>query len=228
MPSTVIAIDGPAASGKTTAAKNLAKKMHIPYINTGSLYRAIAWKVNRLHIEPSDENAIRDMLATTELCYKENIPGANPDVAIDGVFPGQELRAPEIAGLSSRLSALPFVREFALDIQRKTAKTQLVILEGRDIGTVVFPDAQFKFYITASPMVRAQRRMAQGEVAPGATIESVAAEIAERDHRDATRAVAPLKQADDAILIDTSETTQEEVLDKLLHFIQAKQQEQSK
>ena len=217
MASNVIAIDGPAASGKSTAARNLASRLGIPYINTGSLYRAIAWKAGRLGISTRDEAALRTMLADTSVRYAVPADGGNPDIEIDGVFPGQELRAPEIAQGASNVAAIPFVRAFTLQIQRDAAKTQLVVMEGRDIGTAVFPDAKYKFFLTASPRVRALRRLAQGGETPdNATVDSVAAEIAERDKQDMNRSVAPLKQADDAVFIDSSGMTAEDVLDAMV------------
>ena len=224
MSTPVIAIDGPAASGKSTAARNLAARLGIPYINTGSLYRAIAWKAARLGISTRDEAAIRAMLADTTIRYAAPAPGANPDIEIDGAFPGQELRAPEIAQGASNVATMPFVRAFTLQIQRDAAKTQLVVMEGRDIGTAVFPDAKYKFFLTASPRVRALRRLAQGGETPdNATVDSVAAEIAERDKQDMNRATAPLRQAEDAVVIDSSGMTAEDVLDAMIFCIKDKE-----
>jgi cytidylate kinase len=224
MSTPVIAIDGPAASGKSTAARNLAAKLGIPYINTGSLYRAIAWKAARLGISTRDEAAVRAMLADTTIRYAAPAPGANPDIEIDGTFPGQELRAAEIAQGASNVATMPFVRAFTLQIQRDAAKTSLVVMEGRDIGTAVFPDAKYKFFLTASPRVRALRRLAQGGETPdNATVDSVAAEIAERDRQDMNRATAPLRQAEDAVLIDSSGMTADDVLDAMIFCIKEKE-----
>ncbi len=223
MSASVIAIDGPAASGKSSAARGLAQRLGIPYINTGSLYRAVAWKAVNNGIAFQDEEAVKAMLAETTVCYAAPEGQTNPDICIDGTFPGEALRAPEIASGASAVAVLPSVRAWALDIQRCTAETSLVVMEGRDIGTAVFPDAQYKFFLTASPRVRAERRLAQsGEAAEGATVESVAAEIAERDKRDSERAVAPLRQAPDAVFIDSSDYTLDEILEQLLTHIRAK------
>ena len=217
MASNVIAIDGPAASGKSTAARNLAARLGIPYINTGSLYRAIAWKAARLGISTRDEAALRAMLADTVIRYAASADGGNPDIEIDGVFPGQALRAPEIAQGASNVAAIPFVRAFTLQIQRDAAKNSLVVMEGRDIGTAVFPDAKYKFFLTASPRVRALRRLAQdGETPDNATVESVAAGIEERDRQDMNRSVAPLRQAEDAVFLDSSGMTPDDVLDAMV------------
>jgi cytidylate kinase len=157
------------------------------------------------------------MLADTAIRYAVPAEGGNPDIEIDGVFPGQALRAPEIAQGASNVAAIPFVRAFTLQIQRDAAKNSLVVMEGRDIGTAVFPDAKYKFFLTASPRVRALRRLAQGGETPdNATVDSVAAEIAERDRQDMNRSVAPLKQAEDAVFIDSSGMTAEEVLDAMV------------
>lgn len=220
MSSSVIAIDGPAASGKSTAAKNLAVKLGIPYINTGSLYRAIAWKALRLGVDLGDESAVCTMLDKTRVRYASPEAGANPEIEIDGTFPGEDLRTSEVAGGASSVAVLPAVRKWTMGIQRDAAKHSMIVMEGRDIGTAVFPDARYKFFLTASPRVRALRRLAQdGETPDGATVESVAAQIAERDLRDSQRAAAPLRQAEDAILVDSSDMTAEEVLDFMISKI---------
>lgn len=217
MASNVIAIDGPAASGKSTAAKNLAKVLNIPYINTGSLYRAIAWKAKKQNVGFKDEPALMRMLANTTIAYAAPTPGADLEIEIDGVFPGPELRTPEIAQGASDVATVPGVRQHTLEIQRVTAKQQRIVMEGRDIGTVIFPDAKYKFFLTASPRARALRRLQQDNEAPdGATVDSIAAEIAERDRQDSMRATAPLKQAEDAVLVDSSDLSIDEVLKRLL------------
>lgn len=215
----VIAIDGPAASGKSTLAKNLAARLGILYVNTGSLYRAIAWKAIANGIGTKDENALREMLASTSLHYEKN-PDGKPDIKIDGVFPGSELRKPEIAQGASDVATIPSVRAFTLKIQRDTARKNRVVMEGRDIGTVVFPDAKYKFFLTASPRARALRRLRQnGETPSGATIESITAEICERDRQDTTRTAAPLRQAEDAIAIDNSNLNADQTLELILSYI---------
>ena len=220
MASSVIAIDGPAASGKSTMARMLAERLNIPYINTGSLYRAIAWKALKLGIPCKDAARIADMLETTRVRYAVPPEGGNPDIEIDGAFPGALLRTQEVAQGASDVATLPLVRRFTLDIQRDAAKRQLVVMEGRDIGTAIFPDAAHKFFLTATPEARAKRRLSQGGETPdGATVASVAAEIAERDRQDSERAVAPLKRADDAIFIDNSGLSIEETLQLLLKHV---------
>ena len=224
MSSNVIAIDGPAASGKSSAAKGLAKRLGILYINTGSLYRAVAWKAQKNEIPFQDEAAVSKMLESTEVIYAIPENGGNPDIRIDGTFPGEALRAPEIAAGASAVAALPPIRAWALGIQRAAAEKTMVVMEGRDIGTVVFPDAKYKFFLTASPEERAKRRLLQDgfELEPE-LLRKTAAAIAERDKVDSTRAVSPLKQADDAILVDSSDMSKEETVQHILALIREKQ-----
>ena len=209
----VIAVDGPAASGKSTLARNLADRLGILYVNTGSLYRAVALKALRLGINTKDTAALSAMLQQTSLRYATDANG-KLDIELDGTFPGQALRSAEVAKGASDVATVPEVRAWTLEIQRETAKENTIVMEGRDIGTVVFPDAKYKFFLSASPLARAKRRLAQdGETLNGATLESVAAEIAARDKQDSERAVAPLKQAEDAIAVDNSDWTIEQTLD---------------
>ena len=209
----VIAVDGPAASGKSTLARNLADRLGILYVNTGSLYRAVALKALRLGINTKDTTALSAMLQQTSLRYATDANG-KLDIELDGTFPGQALRSAEVAKGASDVATVPEVRAWTLEIQRETAKENTIVMEGRDIGTVVFPDAKYKFFLSASPLARAKRRLAQdGETLNGATLESVAAEIAARDKQDSERAVAPLKQAEDAIAVDNSDWTIEQTLD---------------
>ncbi len=218
---TVIAIDGPAGAGKSTAAKQLAGVLRITYVNTGSLYRAVALAAHRAGIKP--ENVTPDFLDTLRLEY------SNGKLLLNGEDPGEALRAPEIAQGASRVSALPFVREYLLPVQRNAALKEWIVMEGRDIGTVIFPDAQCKFFITASIEERARRRLAQsGEIASGATLESVMEEIRLRDERDSTRATAPLKQADDAVFIDTTGKSIADVNAELISFLPEELQKRCK
>ena len=215
----VIAVDGPAASGKSTLARNLADRLGILYVNTGSLYRAVALKALRLGINTKDTAALSAMLQQTSLRYATDANG-KLDIELDGTFPGQALRSAEVAKGASDVATVPEVRAWTLEIQRETAKENTIVMEGRDIGTVVFPDAKYKFFLSASPLARAKRRLAQdGETLNGATLESVAAEIAARDKQDSERAVAPLKQAEDAIAVDNSDWTIEQTLDYICDLI---------
>ncbi|WP_288561491.1 (d)CMP kinase, partial [uncultured Victivallis sp.] len=177
--SNVIAIDGPAASGKSTAARLLAERLNIAYVNTGSLYRAVALAARRAGQEMGALSP--EFLNTLKLEY---VPDQNGryELKLDGSFPGAELRSAEIASGASLVATQPAVRDYLLGVQRSFAGEKLIVMEGRDIGTVIFPDARYKFFITATPEERARRRLAQsGEVTDGATLAEVAKAIAERD-----------------------------------------------
>ena len=179
----VVAIDGPAGAGKSTVARLLAQKLDLLYVNTGNLYRAVAWAALRAD---EDLDALRpEFLKTLAV---EPLPDG---VLVNGETLGAELRAPEIAAAASRVSRQSAVRDFLMPVQRDAAKRRWIVMEGRDIGTVVFPGAKAKFFVTASVEERARRRLAQqGETAAGATLESVISEIAARDRQDSTRVVA--------------------------------------
>ena len=209
--STVVAIDGPAGAGKSTVARMVADHLHYAYINTGSLYRALAYAAIASGI--AFDEITPEFLAGLQLEFR----GA--DLYLNGTKLDAELRKPECARGASLVSAKPFVRDFLMPVQRNAANDQWIVMEGRDIGTVVFPDAEKKFFVTASPEEQARRRMAQSsEVANGATFESILADIIARDERDMNRAIAPLKQAEDAILIDTTGLTIPEVISKIASF----------
>ena len=218
MPQQVIAIDGPAASGKSTIAALLAARLHIPYINTGNMYRAITMYALDsgidLKINCSNE-VFASLLKTLTLTYTKTTSG-DYELDLNGSCPGSKLRSPEVAAFVSPVAALPVVRDYLKELQRDSVKLGLIVMEGRDIGTVIFPDAKFKFFLTATPEERARRRLAQaGETFDGATLESVARDIAERDRIDSSRAVAPLKPATDAEIVDTSNMTIDEVINYL-------------
>lgn len=218
MPQQVIAIDGPAASGKSTIAALLAARLNIPYINTGNMYRAITMYALDsgidLKISCTDE-VFASLLKTLTLTYTKTASG-NYELELNGSCPSSKLRSPEVAAFVSPVAALPVVRDYLKELQRDSVKLGLIVMEGRDIGTVIFPDAKFKFFLTATPEERARRRLAQaGETFDGATLESVARDIAERDRIDSSRAVAPLKPAPDAEIVDTSNMTIDEVINYL-------------
>ena len=209
--STVVAIDGPAGAGKSTVARMVADRLDYAYINTGSLYRALAYAAKTSSIAFSD--------ITPEFLHELKLEYRGADLYLNGKKLDSELRLPECATGASIVSAKPFVRDFLMPVQRNAAAQQWIVMEGRDIGTVVFPEAEKKFFVTASPEERARRRMAQSaEVADGATFESILADIIARDERDMNRAVAPLRQADDAILIDTTGLDIEQVVDKVVEY----------
>lgn len=204
----VIAIDGPAGAGKTTVAKLLAERLGITYINTGAMYRAVALVYKRKNGDPvkiAQEIAIR--------FREERIFLGNEDVT-------NLLYTPEMSMLSSTLSAIPGVRRALVPKQREMANYSPVVMEGRDIGTVVFPDADVKFFLTASVEERAKRRKAQfNDPRP---LEEIKREISERDEQDSTREDSPLKPAEDAIIVDTTGVPLEQVVEILLREIEKK------
>jgi len=212
----VIAIDGPAASGKSTIASLLAEKLGIIHINTGAMYRAVTLAILEAHLAKLDApDKLAELLAKTRLSYRKAAKGEYI-LLLNGEDRSGELRSPEVSSLVSPVAAIPQVREFLKKMQRSCAEQGKLVMEGRDIGTVIFPDAQWKFFLTASCEVRARRRLAQsGETPDGSTLAEVAAAIAERDRIDSTRAVAPLKRAEDAIAVDTSDMTIDEVVEAI-------------
>lgn len=219
----VIAIDGPAASGKSTVASRLAAALNIAYVNTGNMFRAVTRAAQAAGITTpeacTDEN-LAPVLAGLQMTYKRNSEGVF-DLEVNGEFPGAALRDPEIARLVSPVATVGCVRTYLKELQRSFAADGMLVMEGRDIGTVVFPDARWKFFITATPEERARRRLAQsGENVSGATIEEVAKGIAERDRIDSTRAIAPLRAAEDAETIDTTGLSIDDVVNHILKKVQ--------
>jgi cytidylate kinase len=219
-----IAIDGPAASGKSTVARLVAGQLGGFYINTGDMYRTVTRAVLEAGIDAEhDPAATVALLAGLDLRYR--LVDEVPVLHLNGTPVRQErIRAPEVAKVVSFVARIPAVRAWLRERQRETRDLGTIVMEGRDIGTVIFPDASNKFYVTASPEVRARRRLAQaGEVADGATLASVAAEIAERDRIDSTRAVAPLRPAEDAVHINTDDLTPEQVADRIVACVRGEE-----
>lgn len=216
-----IAIDGPAAAGKSTVGKALAARLGYLYIDTGALYRAVAWLAERegLADAPGAAVAARALAADIRL---EGEP-ARLRVLVDGRDVSEAIRTPRMSDLSSRLSALPEVRAALLGLQRRLGAAGGVVMDGRDIGTVIFPGADAKFFVSASPAARARRRheelLARGLPSDEARVR---AEIEERDARDAGRDVAPLRAADDAVAIDTTALTPEQVLERMLAVVESR------
>ncbi len=202
----IIAIDGPSGAGKSTVAKLLSRELGFEYIDTGAMYRALAYKayINNIEIK---EDTIDEMLKTTEVDYSDN------EIFLDKMNVESLIRNEEISKYASKISALKNVRTKMVELQRNIAKNKNVILDGRDIGTKVFPDADFKFFITASVETRAERRYEQ-LLASGtnADRDNVLEDIKKRDINDSTREISPLKKADDAILIDTTHMKINEVV----------------
>ena len=221
--SNCIAIDGPAASGKSTIAKRIAEKLNIAYINTGSLYRAVALAAIRAGRDLASLD--REFLDTLKLEYAKDVSGGY-ELKLNGGYPGVALRTAEVAAGASLVATQPAVRDYLLDVQRGFAGERMIVMEGRDIGTVIFPDAAFKFFVTATPEERARRRLAQsGETPDGATLAEVAREIAARDKQDSERPIAPLRPAPDAVLVDTTGFSIDETVETIIGRIARKQQE---
>lgn len=214
----VIAIDGPAGSGKSTLARLLAEKLRFTYIDTGAMYRAVALKAHELGIDIEDEDSLKELCSTINL-YFENKDGGNR-IFIDSNDYSKKIRTPFVSQLSSKVSSKKAVRDAMVRLQRLLAAKGAVIMEGRDIGTVVFPDADVKFYIDASPEIRGKRRYSElKEKGEDVSLEKIIAEEKARDRMDSTREHAPLKKADDAVLIDTGNMSLEEVLNVMMKTV---------
>ncbi|MBQ9859619.1 MAG: (d)CMP kinase [Clostridia bacterium] len=204
-----IAIDGPAGAGKSTIAKILAKELELIYVDTGALYRTIGCHILRQGIDPADEAAVVAALdgIKVELVHREG----EQRVLLNGEDVSGEIRTPAISMAASRVSAIPAVRAFLLQTQRDIAATHSVVMDGRDIGTVILPNAKVKIFLTASPESRATRRFAElQEKGDPATYEEVLADMIKRDYDDSHREIAPLRQAEDAVPVDTSGDTLEQ------------------
>lgn len=200
-----IAIDGPAGAGKSTIAQRLAKELGYYYVDTGAIYRTVAYFFDLLGISPKDTDGIARYIdeLTVDIFYDED---SVQHMLMNGIDVTKDIRSREISQKASLISAQPLVREVMLDMQRDAAKHHNVIMDGRDIGTVVLPRATVKIFLTASAEVRAQRRFAELQEKGGSqTYEQVLKDIQQRDHQDTHRDIAPLKQAKDAVRVDTSE-----------------------
>ena len=214
----IVTIDGPVAAGKTTVARELASRLGFTLLDTGAIYRSLALVAHQRGISQDDEAGLAELARDFGVSF-EFRDGQN-HVFVDGADVTAEIRLPEVSQAASIVSALPAVRQALLDRQRQLAAEGSVVAEGRDTGTVVFPDAEAKFFVTAADEVRAERRQRELLEKGGSdTLEEVLAALKERDLRDSTRAVAPLKPAADARIIDTTERTIEEVLAEILEHI---------
>lgn len=202
-----IAIDGPSGAGKSTIAKAVANKLNIDYIDTGAMYRAVGYKMLQEGIDLTDIEGLQAMLDRTEIDFSQG------NIYLDGEIVNDYIRTPEISKQASDCSAIGIVRKKLVDLQQKMGESKSVIMDGRDIGTVVFPDAEFKFYITASAEERGRRRyeelLAKGQ---NVTFDQVLLDINTRDHNDSTREITPLRKAEDAIEVDTTKMDIAEVV----------------
>ena len=216
-----IALDGPSGSGKSTAAKAIAKKLDILYLDTGAMYRACALETICQGVDCFDEESVKKFINDIDLkiVYKD---GAQRTI-LRGEDVSEKIRVNEVSMMASNVSSLPCVRLKMVEMQRKVAETTDCILDGRDIGTYVLPDCKHKFFITASPEVRAGRRFDE-LIKKGQQVEyeKILEEINQRDYNDSHRAFAPLRRADDAIYLDTSDMTPDEVVDFIIDSVKNK------
>jgi cytidylate kinase len=220
----VIAIDGPAAAGKSTAGKALARRLGYLYIDTGALYRAVAWLADREGLADAPAETVGRLIHAANIRLAGDPGGLR--VLVDGRDVSGEIRTERMSQLSSRLSALPEVRAALLELQRRLGEGGGVVMDGRDIGTVIFPAADAKFFVLASPEARARRRYEELR-ARGSRVEEagVRAELEERDRRDAGRDVAPLRPAADAVTIDTTALSPEQVLERMLAVVESRRRQ---
>lgn len=218
-----VAIDGPAGAGKSSVSRRAAKELGYIYVDTGALYRAVGVKFSSLGYDTSLDCDIDEVLKTTAVDIR--FIGEEQHVFLDGRDVNDEIRTPKASMMASAVSAKPPVRAFLLEMQRKLARENNVLMDGRDIGTVVLPDATVKIFLTASPETRAERRTKELlEKGMEADYKEVLADIITRDHNDMNRPIAPLKQAEDAVLADTSALTFEESVDLVLKIIKERQE----
>ena len=213
-----VAIDGPSGAGKSTVARAAAARLGYVYVDTGAMYRAIGLAVCRKGISGDDTAGILATLPAVELSIRYQ-DGAQ-HILLCGEDVSEAIRTPQIAQHASKVSAVPEVRQFLLDTQRNMAENGNILMDGRDIGTVILPDAPVKIFLTASAEARAQRRYLElCEKGQQVTLDEVLRDIRQRDHQDMTRAVAPLRQAEDAVLLDTSDITLEQSIESVLRII---------
>jgi cytidylate kinase len=215
-----IAIDGPAGAGKSTVAKLLAKQLNIIYLDTGAMYRAIALKAIEQGVDVSDTDALSVLLEDTDIDI--SYVDEQQHVLLDGRDVTDIIRTPEVSDGASKVAVIPAVRLKLVELQRRIARMHDVVMDGRDIGTFVLPNADVKFYLTASIEERARRRLEEMRARGYEhSLDDVKDDIKARDKNDSEREFAPLRKADDAILIDSTDKTVDEVVEEMLSFIQA-------
>ena len=214
-----VAIDGPAGAGKSTIAKAAAARFGFIYVDTGAIYRTVGLAAKRAGVEPGDADGVAALLPGLSIRFDYTAEGTQR-MLLGGEDVSGLIRTPEISLYASAISAIPAVRAFLLDMQRDTAKTASVVMDGRDIGTVVLPDAGLKIFLTASPEARARRRFIElQEKGDPSTYEEVLADMLVRDENDTNRSAAPLRAAEDAVTVDTTDMTLEESVEYLCGLI---------
>lgn len=216
-----IAIDGPAGAGKSTIARKVAAKMQYVYVDTGAMYRAIGLYLMRAGVSPEDVETIAERCVEAEvsIAYRDG----EQIVLLNGENVNGLIRTEEVGKMASKSSAVPKVRELLLNLQRGLAKTENVIMDGRDIGTCILPEADAKIYLTASTEVRAKRRYEEEKAKGGMdTLEEIEQKIIARDYDDMNRPISPLRQAEDAVLVDSSDMTIDQVVDRIMEICHKK------
>lgn len=217
-----VAIDGPAGAGKSTLARKLAEKLGFLYVDTGAIYRTVALAALRAGADPADPGQVVPLLEGLDVKMAYGEDGVQR-MYLSGEDVSQSIREHRVSGVASKVSAIPAVRAFLLDFQRRQAREHDVVMDGRDIGTVVLPDADVKIFLTAAPEARARRRLLELEQrGQEADFETILRDIKERDWQDEHRPVAPLKQAADAVLLDTTALNLDQSLEALLSLVKEK------
>ena len=213
-----VAIDGPSGAGKSTLARSVAARLNFLYVDTGAIYRTIGYAVWRKGIDPRDRSAVVAVLPDLEICLTYGTDGLQ-HMELNGMDVTAEIRLPEVSRYASLVSAYPEVRAYLLEMQRQLARENSVVMDGRDIGTCVLPDAPAKIYLTASVEIRARRRFRElEEKGTACDIREIEKDIEERDYRDMHRENSPLRQAEDAVLLDSSHMTIEQVVDSIIRI----------
>jgi len=213
----LITIDGPAGAGKTTVSRALADRLDYRYIDTGALYRGVALAVQSGGIDPQNEDELKQLCRDLDLTFVRGREGLR--LVLNGEDITDHIRTPGITMLASAVSARPVVREFLFDLQRDLGREKAAVFEGRDMGTVVFPDADLKFYLDAAAHTRARRRYEEQKSKSSQTLDEVARDIRQRDTNDSNRELAPLKPAADAIIINSNELNADQVVDLMISYV---------
>jgi CMP/dCMP kinase len=217
----IVAIDGPSGAGKSTLAKRVAKEFGLTYLDTGAMYRALALKVLRQRLDLADDLNLRELVGSTEIDLIAR--DGRVQVLLDGEEVSDLIRTPEVSQMASKVSALRIVRQRMLELQRRLGRKGSVVAEGRDIGTVVFPEAEVKIYLDASTEERARRRFEELRKAGRmVSLEETLREMAERDKRDSERDLAPLRRAENAVVIDSSALDPQAVAERVIQAIRCK------